>query len=279
MKQATLVRNLKLFNAKERDHLMRAAYLGVSKPYEDTTKFLSDDFDTKLKLHVKELELDESQTRCVFAGMDYHLDWLFAALWMTANHPNWDGNPDDKICLPLETHKTVDGINNLHSDFRLITGTQEDIDLLVVYTDGKKLAMLFIEAKGSAAFDRVQLGRKLIRLDRIIAQADSELQMQCRLILVAPKKPDFRDTEGNQYTSWINFAKGLPEKRAKEFEVMKAALSEVKSKIGDEIHFIPLTEYPEKLYAVERQRAQPKSKEGDYTHCILKSRKPKKDAT
>ena len=130
----------------------------------------------------------------------------------------------------------------------------------------------------SAAFDRVQLGRKLIRLDRIIAHADSELQMQCRLVLVAPKKPNFKDKEGNEYKSWISFAKGLPEKRAKEFEVMNAALSEIKSNIGDEIHFMQLTEYPEKLYAVERQR-ETKSKEGAYTHCILKLRKPTKDAT
>ena len=95
---------------------------------------------------------------------------------------------------------------------------------------------------------------------------------------MAPKKPAFKDIEGKEYKSWINFAKGLPEKRAKEFEVMKAALSEVKSKIGDEIHFMQLTEYPEKLYAVERQR-ETKSKEGAYTHCILKLRKPTKDAT
>ena len=214
-----------------------------------------------------DLGLDKS-AHCVFAGMDYHLDWLFAALWMTANHANWHGKPGDKICLPLETHKKVDGINNLHSDFRPLTGTQEDIDLLVVYSDGKKLAMLFIEAKGSAAFNRVQLGRKLIRLDRIIAHTDSELQMQCRLVLVAPKKPAFKDIESKEYKSWISFAKGLPEKRAKEFEVMKAALSEIKSNIGDEIHFIPLTEYPEKLYAVERRR-ETKSKERSRTDFSL----------
>ncbi len=278
MKQATLIRNLKLFNAKERDHLMRAAYLGVDGRYADTTQFLSKNFDDKLKTHLKGLDIDESKAICVFAGMDYHLDWLFAALWMTANHPNWHEKPGDKICLPLETHKKLDGINNLHSDFRPLTGTQEDIDLLVVYSDGKKLAMLFIEAKGSAAFNRVQLGRKLIRLDRIIAHTDSELQMQCRLVLVAPKKPAFKDIEGKEYKSWISFAQGLPEKRAKEFEVMKAALSEIKSNIGDEIHFMPLTEYPEKLYKVERQR-ETKSKEGAYTHCILKLRKPTKDAT
>ena len=98
------------------------------------------------------------------------------------------------------------------------------------------------------------------------------------LAVAAPKKPNFKDKEGNEYKSWISFAKGLPEKRAKEFEVMNAALSEIKSNIGDEIHFMQLTEYPEKLYAVERQR-ETKSKEGAYTHCKLKLRKPKKDAT
>lgn len=275
MKQATLIRNLKLFNAKERDHLMRAAYLGVdTSTYMEAKRFLSDDFDKQLKPHAIEMGLDDT-AHCVFAGMDYHLDWLFAAIWVTANKPDWNG---EEFRVPMETHIAEEGINHLHSDFRALTGTQEDLDLLVVYSDGKKLAMLLIEAKGSAAFDRVQLGRKLIRLDRIIAHADDDLQMQYRLVLVAPKKPNFKDTEGNEYTSWISFAKGLPEKRAKEFEVMNAALSEIKSNIGDEIHFMPLTEYPEKLYKVERQR-ETKSKEGAYTHCILKLRKPTKDAT
>ena len=280
MKQAALIQNLKLFNAKERDHLMRAAYLGVSaSKYQTTTQFLSDDFDKKLRSHVKELGLDESNARCVFAGMDYHLDWLFAALWMTANKPDWDGNKVDDIRVPMEIHTTEDGIKNLHSDFRLITGTQEDLDLLVVYSDEKKLAMLFIEAKGSAAFDRVQLGRKLIRLDRIIAHADSELLMQCRLVLVAPKRPDFKDAEGKEYKSWISFAQGLPENRAEEFSVMTAALAKIKSGIGDGIHFIKVDGFPETLYAVERQREDTKSKEGDYKYWTLTPRKHSKDAT
>ena len=275
MKQATLIRNLKLFNAKERDHLMRAAYLGVgTSKYQETSQFLSDDFDKKLKSHVKELGLDDSHAQCVFAGMDYHLDWLFAALWMTANKPDWDGIKVDDIHVPMEIHTTVDGIKNLHSDFRPITGTQEDVDLLVVYSDGKKLAMLFIEAKGSADFNRVQIARKLIRLDRIISQADSDLDMRYRLVLVAPREPNFKDKVGEKYKNWISFAQGLPEKRAEEFSAMTAALAQMKSGIGDGIHFIKVAGFPETLYAVERQREDTESKEGDYTYWTLTLRKP-----
>lgn len=273
MKQATLIRNLKLFNAKERDHLMRAAYLGVGKPYGDETKFLSEDFDKKLKRHAIEMGLDDT-ARCVFAGMDYHLDWLFAALWITANVSNWDGKSVNGISAPLESHKAVDRIKNLHSDFRPVTGTQEDIDLLVVYADGKKLVILFIEAKGSADFDQVQLARKLIRLDRIISHNEicfpaelDDLKKPYRLILAAPKRPKF--------DCCLSFARKLP----KQFVDMHTALIEHKSKLGEGVHFMQLTEFPDTLYAVKRTPKKSPTNKADYTHWILEKRKPKKDAT
>jgi len=57
MKDA-LVENLKLFNAKERDHLMRDAYLGIGSEasevdYRETKRFLSAAFDEKLKEHIR----------------------------------------------------------------------------------------------------------------------------------------------------------------------------------------------------------------------------------
>lgn len=69
-----LVQNLKALNAKERDHLMRFAYLGSTAPW------LSKEMICALK---KQLPGDLGpDAKCVFAGMDYHLDWLHAALYL-----------------------------------------------------------------------------------------------------------------------------------------------------------------------------------------------------
>ena len=271
MKQATLIRNLKLFNAKERDHLMRAAYLGVdTSTYMEAKRFLSDDFDKKLKPYAIDMGLDDT-AHCVFAGMDYHLDWLFAALWVTANKPDWNG---EEFRVPMEIHKNMGEIKGLHSDFRPVTGTQEDLDLLVVYSDGKKLAMLFIEAKGSADFDQVQLARKLIRLDRIISHNETcvpaeigDLKNRYRLILAAPKQPKFE--------CCLSFARKLP----KQFGDMHTALIEHQSKLGEGMHFMQLTEFPTTLYAVKRTPKKTSTNKNDYTHWILEERNPKKDAT
>ena len=147
------IRNLKLLNAKERDHLMRFAYLGEGAPYESASTFLSREADDRLRVHAVEMGLAPS-ARCVFAGMDYHLDWLFVALWMARHSPAWTplegGEPPFE---PMAVHEAVADTKALYTDFRPVSGSQEDVDLLVVYDDDDKLAVLCIEAKGSASFD------------------------------------------------------------------------------------------------------------------------------
>ena len=43
------------------------------------------------------------------------------------------------------------------------------MDLLAVFVDGSNTIVLFIEAKGAGSFGRVQLARKLVQFDRILA--------------------------------------------------------------------------------------------------------------
>ena len=274
MKEA-LVENLKLFNAKERDHLMRDAYLGIGSEaaevdYRETKRFLSAAFDEKLKEHIRAgLEL-KGEAHCVFAGMDYHLDWIFAALWMATQNPAWP-NGTDATPVKMADHARDEVLDSMYTDFRPVMGIQEDIDLLAVYKVDNTLVLLFVEAKGSAAFDRVQLARKLIRLDRILV--DSGVAKNCKyslpylLVLASPNKPTFPNC--------LEFARHLPKPRAKDkkdkFEAMREALKDHKSGIGEGLRYLPISGYPKTLYAVKRVGADAAAEE-KYTHWTLAKR-------
>ena len=245
-----LIGNLKLLNAKERDHLMRFAYLGEGDTdYSGASKFLSDECDEILRVHAVDMGLTDS-AKCVFAGMDYHLDWLFAALLAArASVDLKEGASFSPVAMAA--HAGVPGVKSLHTDFRPVTGSQEDVDLLVVYDDGQKLAMLFIEAKGSAAFDRVQLARKLIRLDRILVKSGMGRPEQrgvvFRLILAAPTPPKFN--------CCLTHTRNLPEAVPGEpdtYGAMRDALDNHPSRIGVGLYFLKLSQFPSGLHAVKR---------------------------
>lgn len=266
--KTALIDNLKLFNAKERDHLMRYAYLGRGAEYRVDSVFLNDDFDRALR----KVENPGDDAKCVFAGMDYHLDWLFAALWMSTNRPDWKPGVGKPPRVPMAEHESVKGINDLYSDFRPVTGSQEDIDLLVVYDDGTKLSMMLIEAKGSTSFNKVQLARKLIRLDRILADPSvariSEMPLESKLILAAPIEPKFDNC--------LEHAKKLPsppDGQIDKFRLVRAALDSHPSGIGNRpLRFMKIGGFDEKPFAVLREREVPASKTGAYTHWTLAKR-------
>lgn len=271
-----LVENLKRFNAKERDHLMRYAYLGRSANYTEDKVFLNNDFDRALR-NLAGLGED---AHCVFAGMDYHLDWLFAALWMSTNHPDWEPDLGDSPRVPMAPHESVEGVDDLYTDLRPVTGSQEDIDLLVIYKVANTLALLFVEAKGSAAFDRVQLARKLIRLDRILV--DSGVAKNCEnslpylLVLASPNKPNFLDVKDRKKElDCLQFAEQLPKPSADDkqdkFKAMREALKDHKSEIGKGLNYLPICGYPKPLYAVKRVGADAAAEE-KYTHWTLEKR-------
>lgn len=154
-----LADNLKHLNAKERDHLMRFAYLGETGPYTSSETFLSDSFLGSLKAALKIPE--EKATRCLFAGMDYHIDWLFAAMFMTAKELNISDGERNK-------HERDLPPKDSDLDLRPILGNQEDVDLLALLETNNTLHLVFIEAKGVKGFDRKQLGRKIIRVHESI---------------------------------------------------------------------------------------------------------------
>lgn len=202
-----LARNLKAFNAKERDHLMRFAYLGQTVPYEKTDRWLSEEMEGTLR---KKTGLPDG-ARCVFAGMDYHLDWLYAALLLSCRGADvqdalekgrdplkglkpqrCDGRQapvsTPPVGHPRKGHQSDDP--TLHP----VSGLQEDLDMLVLFEDDSHRAhLLFIEAKGVAAFGSVQLNRKLTRLDSILEAAgalERAAKLSWHIVLVSPKEPN-----------------------------------------------------------------------------------------
>ena len=172
---ASLVQNLKDLNAKERDHLMRFAYLGAANKYEENKDlWLSEQMKAALEPQLSKTHLDSSTRKCDFAGMDYHLDWLYAALVRT-------------YCEGQESGPLDDGSECKDDSLRPVIGIQEDLDLLVVYADDQdRIVILCIEAKGIAPVDKLQLARKLVRLDRILVASGAKDRLQCRLVLIAP---------------------------------------------------------------------------------------------
>ncbi|WP_234447007.1 hypothetical protein [Luteimonas sp. MC1572] len=270
-----LIRNLKLLNAKERDHLMRFAYLGEDADYASASTFLSAHCNSLLREHALDMGLSAS-ARCVFAGMDYHLDWLFAALWTAKTSTAWMPQGEHPAPVPMAPHEGVEGVDPLYTDFRPVTGSQEDVDLLVVYDDGEKLAMLFIEAKGIAEFNEVQLARKLIRLDRILdasgVKAAEERSVEFRLILASPKRPRFSCCFTEMMERFEGDT-GKPDRLA-----MRNALEIHRGGIGMGMHYLRLSGFPQGTYAVKRMRdkgaggAAPATATSPYTHWELKVR-------
>lgn len=138
----SLINNLKAFNRKERFILLHEV-LGFSGQSFRLSEVFRAELSERLKIGIP---TDH------FVAMDYHLDWLQLAMYLTA-YPQHNGL-----------------ISNLDND--LVYGSQRDIDLLIVF-DGKvkgaKTHLVLVEAKGDTAWRNDQLQPKAERLQRIFA--------------------------------------------------------------------------------------------------------------
>ncbi len=118
--------------------------------------------------------------RCVYAAMDYHLDWLHGALWETGNAGQGTPTP---TCGIREAAVSAD--NPTQYD---VMGNQEDVDLMLVIEDGATAHLVFVEAKGDSAFADSQLLSKFRRLQLILAahHVPEEPFLVVSLVLLAP---------------------------------------------------------------------------------------------
>jgi len=154
---ATLTENLRLLNRKERHFLVGEA-LG-------NTRFrLHDSFRSRVGAAFG-IEIPAS----AFAGMDYHLNWLYAALVLTYE-------PDK------------DNLYDNGADY--VQGNQEDIDLLVVWEEGLKAHVVMLEAKGVIPFSNEQLESKFERLRLMFGMDECHWRnVHPHFGLVSPRKP------------------------------------------------------------------------------------------
>ncbi len=126
--------------------------------------------------------LDRPVPKDAYCAMDYHLDWLFAALlWAEGKvHP---GNLMPREFVLSATGEPVD---------LTVSGNQSDVDLLVAWTDSRDRGQIaLLEAKGFSGWSNQQMGYKLARLAAIFGEFDSPRfeQVDVHLILVGPKPP------------------------------------------------------------------------------------------
>ncbi|MFM5617535.1 hypothetical protein ACET7O_16475 [Aeromonas veronii] len=161
----SLIDNLKSFNRKERFYLI-GQMLG-------NPEFRMDDNQLDKISNLIGLTIP----RKYFAAMDYHLDWIYASLYLTKNNY--------KSCVERNFIEQI----GIETDYQ-ISGTQEDVDFLLAFVDENKIThLVMIEAKGDSYFSNGQLDSKNKRFKAIFGNENTWPNVKPHFIICSPKKP------------------------------------------------------------------------------------------
>lgn len=176
---SVIIDNLRRFNSKERFHLVGWA---LGNPEFELDSGFRDAVSKFFGIAVPQ---------DAFVAMDFHLDWLFASLYYGSGMKIGSAAARD----PLE-----------------ISGSQQDIDLLVAWSDGGETPILLLEAKGVTDWGNKQLREKAARL-RVIFGSDgsrwlADYRVRPRFGLVSPSTPQKVDT--TQWPGWMKPGGDLP---------------------------------------------------------------------
>ncbi|EKB17159.1 hypothetical protein HMPREF1168_03386 [Aeromonas veronii AMC34] len=175
-----IISNLKSFNRKERFYLI-GQMLG-------NPEFRMD--DNQLDKISKLIGL--TIPRKYFAAMDYHLDWIYASLYLTKNN--------SKSCVERNFIEE----SGIETDYQ-ISGTQEDVDFLLAFVDEKKIThIVMIEAKGDSYFSNGQLDSKNKRFKAIFGNENTWPNVRPHFIICSPKKPQKINIEEPAYFIFKN---------------------------------------------------------------------------
>ena len=187
----SVIERLNWFNRKERDHLAKLAYCGSSR-LELSAKFRS---DLESVLGPASIKIPEDDG--VFFGMDYHLNWLFCAIWASHKLPDENSayeNPQGYWRLPKRRKKKDEKTVVVHDTVRLLEQNQEDVDFIVAFhqPSDNRLKVILIEAKLDTGWDSVQFARKVGRIDNIsraCKQAGFDPCIDWSIVLLSPTRP------------------------------------------------------------------------------------------
>lgn len=160
-----LIDNLKSFNRKERFYLI-GQMLGNPEFSMDGKQL-----DKISKL------IEVKIPREYFAAMDYHLDWIYASLYLTKNNT--------ASCV----ERNFIDKNGIETDYQ-ISGTQEDVDFLIAFVDHENTThIVMIEAKGDSYFTNAQLNSKNKRFKAIFGNEDTWPNVKPHFLICSPIKP------------------------------------------------------------------------------------------
>ena len=164
-----LLDNLRKFNSKERFFLV-GHLLGKQEflPSPSFRKRISE-------------ELELTLPECVFSAMDYHLDWLYASLYIALSAGQNEVFPNHNI---------------------LIRAQQEDIDYIIAYEENGTFKIILIEAKAKSGWLNTQLRSKAERLIKIFG-FDGKYwnNVNPYFILMSPHKP--KNIDVSYWPSWM----------------------------------------------------------------------------
>lgn len=168
-----LINHLKRFNRKER-FILLSHVLG---PQAEEVFRLNPYFAGKLAA-----KLGVDIPNDAFVAMDYHLDWIQAAMCFR----------DEDDC--------AEQVKPMSRSAPIIEGTQEDIDLLVAFDCGKKTHIVLIEAKGDTPWDNDQIKSKASRFSRIF-DANVCVNVTPHFVMMSPSGP--QRVEADNWPCWM----------------------------------------------------------------------------
>ena len=151
-----LIELLESFNRKERFHLVSQA-IGSFQLSEDFKEQLGEAINLAIPADA-------------FAAMDYHLEWLAAALHA------YKANDLEKV-FP-------------NPNQNIIKGNQQDTDLLVAFRKDAKYHIVLVEAKGVGSWSNHQMTGKAERLGEIFGHDGEEyIDVVPHMCLLSPRRP------------------------------------------------------------------------------------------
>ena len=162
-----LIEHLRSFNRKERFILLREA-LG-----SDT---LGGAFRERLGEAIG-VEVPAS----AFVAMDYHLDWLQMALYLAANP-----SPPERI-----------------RNDALVSGNQEDADLIVAFEGDSATHVVLVEAKVETSWTNSQLKSKAKRLSRIFGEGRPGVHLATPYYVLASPEPPPPGISTAKWPDWM----------------------------------------------------------------------------
>ena len=124
--------------------------------------------------------------RDAFVAMDYHLDWLQVALFLS------------RMPAPPQLIPQGAVLGEGQED---INSTQMDIDLLVAFDHGARTHLVLLEAKVETSWSNRQMRRKAKRLDQIFADRTDGDVAQPHVVLLSPTRP--RRLQVGTWPAWM----------------------------------------------------------------------------